>query len=133
MGIDNENIALIEANKHFYEAFETLKPIEMQKVWARASYVKCMHPGWRILTGYDQVMESWQMIFQGASQMKFHLKDVDAKIIGRIGIVTLFEELTSINYSSEVVYRTTVAATNIFEFFDDGWLMVHHQAGPTET
>src|SRR4249919_1613528 len=38
--------AVIAANQAFYRAFETLEIKEMEKVWLRASHIKCVHPGW---------------------------------------------------------------------------------------
>lgn len=43
------------ANRAFYQAFETLDIQEMEKVWLRAPHIKCIHPGWPLLAGGDQL------------------------------------------------------------------------------
>lgn len=103
----------------------------MQKVWQPAKYVKCLHPGWHIVSGIEEVMESWRLIFRSTSSMYFQLGDVQAVVLGRVGIVTLQEILTTTNYPAEVPTRAVLAATNIFELSDDGWKMILHHAGPT--
>ncbi len=71
------------------------------------------------------------MIFRSASSMTFVLEDVEAVSLGRVGIVTLREKLTTA--AADHFSRAVLAATNVFELTDDGWKLILHQAGPTET
>ncbi|MBC8045076.1 MAG: nuclear transport factor 2 family protein [Rhizobacter sp.] len=123
---------LLTANQKFYEAFAELSIEKMDEVWLKSVYVKCLHPGWKAVSGGEAVMESWQLIFRNTGLMRFELTEVEATVLGRVGIVTLRERLVSSDPSAELVNRTTLAATNLFEFSDDGWKMIHHHAGPTE-
>jgi ketosteroid isomerase-like protein len=123
---------LLLANERFYEAFAALDFKKMQCIWHSAPYVKCLHPGWHIISGFDEVMESWQLIFRNTFSMHFELEEVEAVVLGRIGIVTLREHLLTANHPTEVPARVALAATNIFELSDDGWKMILHQAGPTD-
>jgi len=104
----------------------------MQYIWHSAPYVKCLHPGWHIISGFDEVMESWQLIFRNPFSMHFELEEVEAVVLGRIGIVTLRENLLTATHPTELPTRVVLAATNIFELSDDGWKMILHQAGPTD-
>jgi len=115
-----------QANARFYQAFETLDLARMELVWARGEHVKCVHPGWPILIGWDAVRASWESIFENTAEMRFTLSDVRASACGDLAWVTCTE-----NIFSEVQGRlgvTSVLATNLFERGPDGWRLVHHHA-----
>ncbi|HEV8641525.1 MAG TPA: nuclear transport factor 2 family protein [Methylomirabilota bacterium] len=115
-----------EANARFYRAFEALDLAEMDKVWAHGDHVKCVHPGWPLLAGWDAVRASWEAIFSSTGEIRFTISDVQVAARGDLGWVTCTE-----NILSQVRGRvsvTSVLATNIFEQGPDGWRMIHHHA-----
>jgi ketosteroid isomerase-like protein len=113
-----------QANARFYRAFETLDLGQMEAVWAHGEYVKCVHPGWPLLIGWEAVRSSWQAIFESAAEMRFTIGEVLAEVMGDLAWVTCTE-----NILSEVRGRvTSVLATNIFERGDGGWRLIHHHA-----
>jgi len=115
-----------EANARFYRAFETLDIAEMDRVWAHGEHVKCVHPGWPLLSGWDAVRESWAAIFENTAEMRFTLSNVVAAAGGDLAWVTCTE-----NILADVQGRvsvTSVLATNLFERTPEGWRMVHHHA-----
>lgn len=115
-----------EANARFYRAFETLDLGEMERVWSHGEHVKCVHPGWPLLTGWEAVRDSWKTIFENTQEMRFTLSDVQAVTERDVAWVTCTE-----NILSEVRGRisvTSVLATNLFERVPDGWRMIHHHA-----
>jgi ketosteroid isomerase-like protein len=117
---------VVEANARFYRAFETLDIAEMEQVWARGEHVKCVHPGWPLLSGWDAVRESWATIFENTAEMRFTLSNVEAVVGGDQAWVTCTE-----NILSEVSGRLTVTAilaTNLFERDGADWRIVHHHA-----
>ena len=66
---------VVEANARFYRAFEALDVSAMDEAWAHGEHVKCVHPGWPLLTGWDAVRESWARIFENTEEMRFtHLR-----------------------------------------------------------
>ena len=113
-----------EANENFYRAFESLDIKEMEKVWAQEKHIQCGHPGWRILRGWDAVMESWRRIFENTPAIRFMLTDVSIEVRGNLAWVTLYENLNSSLEGQSV--SATVLATNIFEKGPAGWRMIHH-------
>jgi ketosteroid isomerase-like protein len=118
--------AVDEANRRFYRAFEALDLGEMEKVWGRDEHVKCVHPGWPLLSGWAAVRASWDAIFDGTGEIRFTLADVQVAVQGELAWVTCTE-----NILSQVGGRVTVTAvlaTNIFEHSAEGWLLVHHHA-----
>jgi len=115
-----------EANARFYRAFETLDLAQMEAVWAHADHVKCVHPGWPLLTGWDSVRSSWEAIFENTAEMNFTLSEVRAEAAGDFAWVTCTENILSAVDGRVSV--TSVLATNLFERGPDGWRMVHHHA-----
>jgi len=115
-----------EANARFYRAFEALDLAEMEKVWAHGEHVKCVHPGWPLLAGWDNVRASWEAIFHNTGEIRFTVGDVQLAVSGSLAWVTCTE-----NILSQVRGRvsvTSVIATNIFQREADGWKMVLHHA-----
>lgn len=115
-----------QANARFYRAFEALDLAQMEAVWAHGEHVKCVHPGWPLLVGWDAVRASWAGIFESTAEMRFTISEVLAEVAGDLAWVTCTE-----NILSEVGDRVTVTsllATNLFERAADGWRLIHHHA-----
>ena len=115
-----------EANARFYRAFERLDVAEMDAVWAHGEHVRCVHPGWPLLSGWPAVRDSWRTIFENTSEMRFTISDVDVVAFADCALVTCTE-----NILSEVRGRITVTsilATNLFERQAGGWRVCHHHA-----
>ena len=51
----DDQVKVREANARFYEAVSSQSLAEMEAVWSHASWVKCVHPGWELLTGWDKI------------------------------------------------------------------------------
>ena len=122
----SDDAEVVEANARFYRAFEALDIAEMDRVWVHGEHVKCVHPGWPLLTGWEAVRESWETIFTNTEEMRFTLSNVSAVVGGEQAWVTCTE-----NILSEVAGRVTVTAilaTNLFERDGGGWRLVHHHA-----
>lgn len=123
----NENILKVkEANTAFYNAFESLQESKMQEVWAEAEYVKCVHPGWPLLSGWKAVMASWEAIFKNTAEISFQISEVHVHIKNDLAWVVLTENIITKLGAEQTV--TPIHATNIFEKINDRWLMIHHHA-----
>ncbi len=117
-----------DVNRRFYEAFESLDFKCMEGIWLREDYIKCVHPGWALLSGWDAVMESWQQIFENTQQMGFTLTNVKTRVLGDLAWVTLYENLNSTQRGQ--TNGAVVLTTNIYEQRPDGWFMIHHHGSP---
>ena len=119
-----EKKEVYKANEAFYSAFESLDIKQMEKIWARASYIQCIHPGWGVLRGRENVVASWRRIFENTQEMLFMLTEVRIEIQDSLAWVTLCENITT--RAGEEVVAGVVLATNIFEKHNAQWLIIHH-------
>ena len=122
----SDDAEVVEANARFYRAFETLDIAEMDRVWAHGDHVKCVHPGWPLLSGWDAVRESWARIFENTEEMRFTLSNVQAMVGGDLAWVTCTENILSETGGRLGV--TAILATNLFERDGADWRLVHHHA-----
>ena len=120
--------AVEEANLSFYRAFETLELPRMEAVWGYGDAVHCVHPGWGLITGRADVMNSWDRIFQNTSLMNFRITDAQVHVAGDFAWVICIENITSVVDTNVSEFR--VLTTNMFRKQDDRWLMVHHHGSP---
>jgi len=124
--IEQDIAKVLEANANFYRAFESLDILRMAAVWAKGDHVNCIHPGWSLLSGWDSVKASWEMIFSNTKEIRLTLTDVRVQIRGPLAWVVLTENLLS--HVQQDVTATTLLATNIYEKTDGIWQMIHHHA-----
>jgi hypothetical protein len=113
--------AVLTANQIFYRAFSNGDVDAMDALWSSAAPVACSHPGWAVLTGRGAVMDSWRTILDSPGRPNITCRGAEAHELGDAAYVTCYED----------VGAGVLAATNIFVHEDEGWRMVHHQAGPT--
>lgn len=123
---DDERSSVEEANAHFYRVLESLDLGRMDEVWSHDDHVRCVHPGWRLLSGWEAVRHSWEVIFKNSQEMRFSITDVHAHVGGDLGWVTCTENILSEARGNISV--TSVLATNIFERVGGEWLLIHHHA-----
>ena len=116
----DEEQAVLQVNEAFYDAFGNADFGAMVEVWAHDDEVACTHPGWEVLIGYHDVIESWRAILEGGAAPEIFCRGAKAFIYGEVAFVTC----------SEVVNGGMLAATNIFVRKASTWAMVHHHAGP---
>ena len=127
--IESDREAVLSANAMFYRAFEVRDLELMGQLWANTPYVRCIHPGWEPLFGWEEVVGSWGQIFNGMETLRFSLTDVSVRVGGNMAWVELSEMLEATHEGKPA--RSQVLATNLFERGEDGrWRLVHHHASP---
>lgn len=109
------------ANQAFYAAFSNRDMQAMAELWCADKPVTCIHPGWPVVRGFEEVLQSWQGILGNPQAPK--IKDLAAEVVvtGDVAVVTCVECLNERNY---------LAATNVFVRTGGRWMMLHHHAGP---
>ena len=119
---------VIEANQNFYNAFNTSDIELMIGIWLNHSTSQCIHPGWDVLIGFENIMTSWQKIFAAAQDLEIKLSHVDVTASENIAWVTCQENLFSIVSSG--VQLSKVHSTNLFKMMNGEWKMILHHASP---
>ena len=79
-----------------------------------------------MLVGWLAIRESWVTIFQNAKVIKFNITNTKVRIFdsGDIGVVVCQENIES---SVRQQDKIGIIATNIFERYENRWLLIHHQ------
>jgi hypothetical protein len=117
-----------EVNDRFYEALSSLNLAEMETVWLHASWTKCVHPGWKLIVGWDKIRESWDNIFRNAGYLRITIGNLAIQVQNEVAWVVCTENIAS---AHEADYQTATAqATNIYHQVKGLWLLVHHHASP---
>jgi ketosteroid isomerase-like protein len=110
---------VLDANTAFYAAFAGRDVEAMDGLWARSAPVACVHPGWDVLTGREEVMASWRAIL-GGDAPPITCTRASAHVVGPAAFVVCHERVPG----------ARLVATNVFVREGGAWKMVHHQAGP---
>lgn len=119
---------ILEANRAFYQAMESLDLAKMAAVWLHEDWVECLHPGWDLIQGWEDVEESWVNIFRSTQQMRVSVIRPFVRVVGDCAWVSCMENVT-ITY--EGGFSTAVIeTTNIFVRRQGRWRMVHHHTTP---
>ena len=87
--------AVREANHRFYAAFESLNPAQMEAVWAHDDAVECVHPGWDLLLGWEEVRERWARIFANTKRVRVALSCEWVRVEGDVGWVACTARITT--------------------------------------
>ena len=105
--------SVLEANKRFYGAFNKNDIELMMSVWFRDSTSQCIHPGWDVLTGFEDIMVSWQKIFSAGQDLEIKLSHIEVTASESLAWVTCQENLFSVLTSG--VQLSKVHSTNLFK------------------
>ena len=119
---------VLNANRTFYAALHGLDLPLMEQVWLHEDWVRCLHPGWELLLGWEEVRGSWQEIFRSTEQMMVSISRPLVRVAGAAAWVSCLENVTTAyqnNFSSALV-----EATNIFVRRDGRWLLAHRHTTP---
>ncbi|XP_014522123.1 uncharacterized protein LOC106778656 isoform X1 [Vigna radiata var. radiata] len=119
---------LFEANSRFYDSFRTGDLAAMQGMWAQKDEVCCVHPGLKGITGYDDIIESWNFIWANYDfPLEIKLEDIKVHVKGDMGFVTCMEFVKTKGgrWGGQFV-------TNAFEKIDGEWYICIHHASPVD-
>jgi len=119
---------VLAANQVFYQALESLDLARMAPAWWHEDWVRCLHPGWDLISGWEDVQESWANIFRSTAQMRVIVSRTLVQVVGDAAWVSCVENITT---TYESGFETAVIeATNIFVRRRGEWRMAHHHTTP---
>lgn len=110
---------LLAANEAFYQAFNQRDIEAMTMVWARSVPISCIHPGWNVLSGQEEVLASWRALLENPGQPRLISGGATARVIGNAAVVLC----------RELVNGLPLLATNVFVREDGDWRLMHHHSG----
>lgn len=116
-----------EANLAFYEAFMARDADRMTLLWAKTPHVRCVHPGWELVVGWEDLRSSWSEILRSVQAVEFRLEDIHVEVAGRIAWVNLMA-FVLLHTEDGDQFQATVVTTNILELIDGNWLFVLHHS-----
>jgi ketosteroid isomerase-like protein len=109
-----------EVEAVYYEAFMHCDARVMAALWADGDVV-CIHPGSGAIVGHAAVVRSWEHIFSNARLPQINFTVAKRTISGDLVVHLVTEEI-----STEGGESVVVLATNVYQKFSSGWLMVEH-------
>ena len=119
-GMADPRHEVLAANERFYAAFVGRDLGAMDALWSARETVTCIHPGWNVLRGREEVMASWEAILGNPQQPRIVAGGAEAAVLGDVAIVTC----------RELVAGNPLTATNVFAREEGRWRLVHHHSGP---
>ncbi|PRQ17363.1 putative F-box domain, NTF2-like domain-containing protein [Rosa chinensis] len=114
--------AVVMVNVQFFNFIRDRSLPEMSRLWLNADYVKCVHPSGEFFSGYNAVVQSWQLAFNWEQGVNFQVRDVRARVLTDMAWVTMK------TYVGDHLDTGPFSVTNIFEFHNGRWYMVHHHS-----
>jgi ketosteroid isomerase-like protein len=115
-----DELAVLEVNRAFYEAFEAGDLDAMSSLWEHSDRIVCTHPGWSTLRGWAAVSGSWYALFRNGQGMQFIVTNERSAVVGNVAWVSCEENILGGGSSG------TVAALNVFARTGHRWEMVAH-------
>ena len=90
---ENNQAGIIAANAQFFKAFEKGELSGMRMIWSKRNNVQCIHIGAGCISGYDIVMEIWELTLglELDLPLQIELQNVEVYIKGNLGFVTCLE------------------------------------------
>jgi ketosteroid isomerase-like protein len=125
---ETEEEKVLAANLAFYEALRSLDVARMEAVWLQEDWVRCLHPGWELLLGWDEVQRSWAAIFHSTSHMLISISRPLVQIVGETAWVSCLEDVTTAQRDG--ISFALIETTNIFVRHRGRWLLAHRHTTP---
>jgi len=118
--------AVLDAQRAFYDAFESRSMEAMDAAWEHSGDVVCTHPGWQTLVGWPAVRDSWASLLANSEHLQFIVTDEHVTVRGDMAYVRVQENILAAG-----AMQGSLTALNIFGRQGDGsWRMLAHHGSP---
>uniref|UniRef100_A0ACD5W379 Uncharacterized protein n=1 Tax=Avena sativa TaxID=4498 RepID=A0ACD5W379_AVESA len=126
---EDTEASVLAANARFYNAFKNGDLTAMYSIWAKGDHVYVVHPAAGRISGYDVVLQSWEMVCNADYEfpLNIDLKNIEVHVRGDLAYVTCLElvKTKGRTWGKQI-------ATNIFEKVDGIWYICVHHASHIE-
>jgi ketosteroid isomerase-like protein len=89
--MSNDREALRAANRRFYNAMEQADADAMRGIWSTEEPVSCVHPNCQAIGGWDDVMESWRILFEEIAPWNISITEHWMEVRDGLGLVMCVE------------------------------------------
>jgi ketosteroid isomerase-like protein len=80
--VSDDRALIRAANRRFYEALESADADAMRAVWSTEGLVTLVHPGCTAMLGWDDVIESWRIIFEDIAPWRTSFEEQALRVNG---------------------------------------------------
>ena len=112
----------------FYEVLCFLDIVRMEAVWLQEDWAGCLHPGWKLLGGWEEVQRSWAAIFNSTRQILISISRPFVQTVGDAACMPCLEGVTTAQ--SDGISTALIEATNIFVRHGGRLQLVHRHGVP---
>ena len=119
---------IIKVNQAFYRSFEKKDIDAMSNIWSQGTGSICIHPGWDVLRGWQEIRKSWEKIFKNTNYIEINLDIISIEIRHELAYIVLIENIMQVATGRRIEAKSI--ATNILEFMGGKWYFVSHHASP---
>lgn len=123
-----DKAAVLAANQAFYNAFSNRDIKSMSSLWWQGTTSLCVHPGGKILTGWESIKFSWDSIFKNTDLLEIDIEVIKVEVDLALAYVLVVETVLQSNFGSK--FKAQSNATNIFQKMAQKWYLVHHHGSP---
>jgi len=120
--------AVLTANQEFYNAFCERNLPKMSLLWWQGQTSLCIHPGGRILTGWESIKSSWDGIFRNTDSVEIEIEIIKVEVDSAIAYVMVREVVLQFARGGKL--KAQSLATNIFQKMAQKWYIIHHHGSP---
>lgn len=124
----DDKTAVLAVNEAFYRAFEKKDIQSLSQLWWQGSGSSCIHPGGKMLKGWEKIENSWRAIFQNTSYLEIDTEIMTTEVGNDVAYVVLLE--TVLQSSRRQTVKAQSIATNGFVKMAQKWYLVHHHGSP---
>jgi len=119
---------VLTANQAFYIAFSDRDISSMSSLWWQGSTSLCVHPGGRVIVGWEEIRASWESIFNNTNSLEIDQEVIKVEVDQSLAYVVVREIVLQSSLGRKLKAEST--ATNIFQKMAQKWYMVSHHGSP---
>jgi len=124
----DETQTILEVNDAFYRAFEKKDLTLMNQTWWQGDSSICIHPGGKMIQGWEKIRSSWEKIFQNTDYLEIDTNVIVTEVDYAIAYVVVMENVMQVRRGRKL--KAQSLATNSFRKMAQKWYLVHHHGSP---